>query len=73
MTPSGIEPATFRFVEQYLNHCATAVPRSPLSMRMNFLSPTACYMSSKVHSPSLDQPQIPRLYTEPEGRYSNHT
>jgi hypothetical protein len=27
MTPSGIEPATFRFVAQYLNHCATAVPR----------------------------------------------
>ena len=26
MTPSGIEPATFRFVEQHLNHCATAVP-----------------------------------------------
>jgi len=24
MTPSGIEPATFRFVEQHLNHCATA-------------------------------------------------
>jgi hypothetical protein len=23
MTPSGIEPATFRFVAQYLNHCAT--------------------------------------------------
>jgi hypothetical protein len=22
-TPSGIEPATFRFVAQYLNHCAT--------------------------------------------------
>jgi hypothetical protein len=22
MTPSGIEPATFRFVAQYLNHCA---------------------------------------------------
>jgi len=27
MTPSGIEPATFRFVAQHLNHCATAVPR----------------------------------------------
>jgi hypothetical protein len=23
MTPSGIEPPTFRFVAQYLNHCAT--------------------------------------------------
>jgi hypothetical protein len=28
MTPSGIEAATFRFVAQYLNHCATAVPLS---------------------------------------------
>jgi len=26
MTPSGIEPVTFRFVAQRLNHCATAVP-----------------------------------------------
>jgi len=26
MTPSGIEPATFRFVAQHLNHCGTAVP-----------------------------------------------
>ena len=22
MTPAGIEPATFRFVAQHLNHCA---------------------------------------------------
>jgi len=27
MTPSGIEQATFRFVAQRLNHCATAVPK----------------------------------------------
>ena len=26
LTPPGIEPATFRFVAQHLNHCATAVP-----------------------------------------------
>ena len=26
MTPSGIQPVTFRFVAQHLNHCATAVP-----------------------------------------------
>jgi len=26
MTPSGIESATFRFVAQHLNHCATAAP-----------------------------------------------
>ena len=28
MTPSEIEPATFRFVAQHINHCATAVPSS---------------------------------------------
>jgi len=26
LTPVGVEPATFRFVAQHLNHCATAVP-----------------------------------------------
>jgi hypothetical protein len=26
MTPSGIDPTTFRFVAQPLNHCSTAVP-----------------------------------------------
>ena len=26
LIPAGIEPATFRFVAQHLNRCATAVP-----------------------------------------------
>ena len=26
LTPAGIEPATFRFVAEHLNHCAKAVP-----------------------------------------------
>ena len=30
MTPSGIEPATLRFVAQHLNHCATAVPHASI-------------------------------------------
>jgi hypothetical protein len=34
MTPSGIEPATFRFVAQYLNHCATAGPNSFIIMEI---------------------------------------
>ena len=31
LTPAGIEPATFRFVAQHLNHWATAVPTWYLS------------------------------------------
>jgi hypothetical protein len=31
ITPTEIEPATFRFVAQHLNHCATAVPISSVS------------------------------------------
>jgi len=31
LTPVGIEPATFRFVAQHLNLCATAVPVEAVS------------------------------------------
>jgi len=31
LTLAGIEPATFRFVAQHLNHCATAVPSNSSS------------------------------------------
>jgi len=26
LSPAGIEPATFQFLTQHLNHCATAIP-----------------------------------------------
>jgi len=37
MTPSGIEPATYRFVSQHLNHCATVVPRHKRSWYFNII------------------------------------
>ena len=37
MTPSGIEPATFRFVAQQPNHCATAVPTLPNYYWLNLI------------------------------------
>ena len=33
LTPAGIEPATFRFVAQHLNYCATAVPKKQLGVQ----------------------------------------
>ena len=53
MTPSGIEPATFQFVAQHLNHCATAVPllqqqicnlNLPMSLVPNTTGPRVCFM-----------------------------
>ena len=42
MRPAGIEPATFRFVAQHLNHCATAVPVQIIKLLI---------MLSFLHSP----------------------
>ena len=40
MTPAGIEPTTFRFVAQHLNHCATAVPGTVCSLAESRLQKT---------------------------------
>jgi hypothetical protein len=34
MTPLGINPATFRFIAQYLNNCATACPRLNIILKL---------------------------------------
>jgi len=39
LTLSGIEPATFRFVAQQLNLCATAVPRVSVNIRILIARP----------------------------------
>jgi len=44
LTPAGIEPATFRFVAQHLNHCATAVP-SVAQCWVQYLTDTAYAMA----------------------------
>ena len=46
-TAAGIEPGTFRFVAQHLNHCATAVPLFPqlkcsVSLFSIVLYPNSC-------------------------------
>ena len=51
MTPAGIEPATFRFVAQRLNHCATAVPIfSLLPITKSQLVHKKCEL--KIHKPT---------------------
>ena len=38
LTPAGIEPATFRFVAQNLNHRATAIARQYTVLNLNPIS-----------------------------------
>ena len=48
MTPAGIEPATFRFVAQHLNHCATAV--SKIIVGFENIQYEMCYKDSNYSS-----------------------
>ena len=61
MTPAGIEPATFRFVAQHLNHCATVVPNTAILFLGNlnkFRILTTCLSLNRAFSSNL--PVIPR-------------
>jgi hypothetical protein len=48
MTPSGIEPAAFRFVAQYLNHCATISGPHLRSTLLNYPVNWEVYLVSVV-------------------------
>ena len=68
MTPSGIEPATFRFVAQPLNHCATAVPGVKMD-RFKFLGPFEKFRKAAISSvtslcPSVRMKQLGSHWTE---------
>jgi len=56
MTPSGIEPATFRFVTQHLNHCATAVP---------IITRGLIFLQTKFHL-FLNRMKIPICFSVPD-------
>ena len=46
MTPAGIEPATYRFVAEHLNHCATAVPNQTVLLEIKVKLMDAMTVSS---------------------------
>jgi len=48
MTPAGIEPATFRFVVQHLNHCATAVPKMSRTWKNNIIKFGVIFLEMQV-------------------------
>ena len=52
MTPAGIETATFRFVAQHLNHCATAVPDIAFCVVKIILRGVINHFLSFIYSPT---------------------
>jgi len=48
MTPSGIEPATFQLVVQYLNHLRHRMPQTVLNSSVIFLIKPAVDIASSI-------------------------
>jgi len=62
LTPAGIEPATFRFVAQHLNHCANAVPSLQGRTEISNLKREAAFSSES--SVSAEQQDVTSKKTE---------
>ena len=56
ITPSGIEPTTFRFVAQHLNHCATAVSAVPNVFHISWTILSLTGTSSCLDQPTFQRP-----------------
>ena len=73
MTPSGNEPATFRFVAQHLNHSATAVPHIFIFyLQMPRSSPWHPYFKRSVYD-SMQLSKLPCTTTFVLSTIQNHT
>jgi len=65
MTPSGIEPATFRFVTQHLNHCATAVSLFEICNIQNAQNHKPCHTpvsAYEMRTPAQGLTHLPELF-----------
>jgi len=56
LTPAGIEAATFRFVAQHLNHCATAVPLYQINTDKYFRILLNHHFISNIRKPNMFHP-----------------
>ena len=65
MTPAGIEPATFRFVAQHLNHCATAVPTE---VKYCLDNDVVKHYTQSLSRNCWDGQEINRILRDPEGQ-----